>query len=93
MDLLAREWRKCRVILNLQKHKWINEILPRNMVSDALKNIVNDLFFELYGYLDNDENERTVEMLLMMKQEIHVMAGYLVLASHESNIEVTISQH
>jgi len=93
MDLVAREWRKCRVVLNLQKHKWINEILPRNMVSDEMKNIINDLFFELYGYLDNDESQMTVSLLLMIKNDIHVLAGHLVLASHDSNMEVTLSQH
>ena len=63
------------------------------MVSDELKNIINDLFFELLGYLDNDESERTVAMLLVIKSDINELAGHLVLASHMSNMNVNLSQH
>jgi hypothetical protein len=93
MDSLAREWRKCRIVLDVQKHRWINSILPRNMVTDDLKNIINNMFFELYGYLDNDEREKTAEMLQVIKSDIHELAGHLVLASHMSDMVPSVTMH
>ena len=93
MDPLEREWRKCRIVLDINKYKWINHVLPRNRVPDNLKNIINIRFFYMYQYFDNEERIKDAAMLEIIKEDIHELAGFLVLAAAHSNMEPSVSLH
>jgi hypothetical protein len=77
-------------MLDHQKNKWLNIILPKNMVQDDLKNIVNNKFSDLYVWLDSDERPKTAESLREIQLEQNELSDHLVLAYIVSDIPVVV---
>jgi len=88
MASLAAEWQKVRTILEHQKFEWHNVILPRNMLDDAFKDRVNNMFLDLEQYLDNDESLNTAEALWNIQLDQNELSNNLVLACVMSGFEV-----
>ncbi len=88
MASLAAEWQKVRTVLEYQKYEWHNVILPRNMLDDAFKDRVNNMFLDLEQYLDNDESLNTAEALWNIQLDQNELSNNLVLACVMSGFEV-----
>jgi hypothetical protein len=93
MDPVEREWRKCRIVLDMNKHKWINRVLPRNKVPDDLKNMINIRFFYLYEYFNYEERVKDAAMLEIIREDINELTGHLVSAASLSNMEPSVTLH
>ena len=90
---LAAEWQKARSILDHQKNVWVNVILPKKRVKANMKNVVNNIFFDLYGYLDSDESAKTAEDLRDIQLDINELSSHLFLACHVSKVSVNVTVH
>jgi hypothetical protein len=88
MASLAAEWQKVRTVLEYQKYEWHHVILPRNMLDDAFKDRVNNMFLDLEQYLDNDESLTTAEALWNIQLDQNELSNNLVLACVMSGFEV-----
>ncbi len=93
MDPVEREWRKCRIVLDINKYKWINHVLPRNKVPDDLKNIINIRFFYLYEYFNYEERIKDAAMLEIIREDIRELTEHLVSAASLSNMVPSVSLH
>ena len=93
MDPVEREWRKCRIVVDVNKHRWINRVLPRNKVPDDLKNMINIRFFYLYEYFNYEERVKDAAMLEIIREDIRELTGYLVSAASLSNMEPSVTLH
>jgi hypothetical protein len=93
MDPVEREWRKCRIVVDVNKHKWINRVLPRNKVPDDLKNMINIRFFYLYEYFNYEERVKDAAMLEIIREDINELTGHLVSAASLSNMEPSVTLH
>jgi len=91
MASLAAEWQKARSILDHQKNVWVNVILPKKRVKANMKNVVNNIFFDLYGYLDSDESAKTAEDLRDIQLDINELSSHLFLACHVSKVSVNVT--
>jgi hypothetical protein len=93
MDPVEREWRKCRIVVDVNKHRWINRVLPRNKVPDDLKNMINIRFFYLYEYFNYEERVKDAAMLEIIREDINELTGHLVSAASLSNMEPSVTLH
>ena len=93
MDPMEREWRKCRIVLDINKHKWINNVLPRNKVPDDLKNIINIRFFYLYQYFNYEERVKDAAMLEIIREDLRELTGHLVKAASLSSMVPSVTLH
>jgi len=91
MDPFEREWRRSRIMLDLNKHEWIHNVLPRNMVPDDLKGTIEHWFTIVYGHFEDGVKDAT--KLQIIKEDNHILVGYLTLANLMSNMQANLRQY
>ena len=93
MDPVEREWRTCRLVLDINKHECVHNVLPRYLVPDDLKNIINIRFFYLYQYFNYEERVKDAAMLEIIREDLRELTGHLVSAASLSNMEPSVTLH
>ena len=91
MDPFEREWRRSRIMLDLNKHEWVHNVLPRNLVPDDLKATIEHWFTIVYGHFESGVKDVTT--LQMIIEDNHTLVGYLTLANVVSNMGVGLRQY
>jgi len=91
MDPFEREWRRSRIMLDLNKHEWVHNVLPRYLVPDDLKATIEQWFTIVYSHYECGIKD--VDMLQIIIEDNHTLVGFLTLANIVSNMGVGWRQY
>ena len=91
MDPFEREWRRSRIMLDLNKHEWVHNVLPRYLVPDDLKATIEQWFTIVYSHYECGVKD--VDTLQIIKEDTNTLVGYLTLANIMSNMQSNSRQY
>ena len=91
MDPVEREWRTCRLVLDINKHEWVHNVLPRYLVPDDLKATIEQWFTIVYGHFQSGVKDVTTLQIII--EDLRVLTRHLVSAASLSNMEPSVTLH